>query len=358
MAKPKLSDVAALAGVSPTTVSRVLNNRGYLSESTRTKVHEAMRELGYRPNAIARSLQGQRSQMVGLIFPTVANPFYGEMVYRLESYLAEAGYRVILCNSDDHPEQEKRYLEMLFSNQVDGIISGAHSDALVNIPHAQAPLVTVDRLESGFYPNVRSDNYEGARAATEHLIATGAQNIVHVTSTLGEHNERQRGYREAMLEAGLMPEFLELGFRPSLGIKREVLYRYLDERADSPEPVDAVFASNDNYAALALGWARARAIRVPEDFQVIGYDGTQSVQLLMPELATVVQPIEGMAARTAQRLLELIELQQEDSSEKTTPPITQPEDVLPVELHLGATVRSIPNLDQIQPDTSAPDELQ
>ena len=218
--------------------------------------------------------------------------------------------------------------------------------------------MTVDRLESGFYPNVRSDNYGGARAATEHLIATGAQNIVHVTSTLGKHNERQRGYREAMLEAGLMPEFLELGFRPSLGIKREVLYRYLDERADSPEPVDAVFASNDNYAALALGWARARAIRVPEDFQVIGYDGTQSVQLLMPELATVVQPIEGMAERTAQRLLELIELQQEDSSEKTTPPITQPEDVLPVELHLGATVRSIPNLDQIQPDTSAPDELQ
>ena len=194
MAKPKLSDVAALAGVSPTTVSRVLNNRGYLSENTRTKVHDAMRELGYRPNAIARSLQGQRSQMVGLIFPTVANPFYGEMVYRLESYLAEEGYRVILCNSDDHPEQEKRYLEMLFSNQVDGIISGAHSDALVNIPHAQAPLVTVDRLESGFYPNIRSDNYGGARAATEHLIATGAQNIVHVTSTLGEHNERQRGY--------------------------------------------------------------------------------------------------------------------------------------------------------------------
>ena len=135
-------------------------------------------------------------------------------------------------------------------------------------------------------------------------------------------------------------------------------YRYLGERADSAEPVDAVFASNDNYAALTLGWARARGIRVPEDFQVIGYDGTQSVQLLMPELATVVQPIEGIAKRTAQRLLELIELQQEDSPEDATPPITQPEDVLPVELHLGATVRSIPDLDQIQPDTSAPDELQ
>ena len=91
---------------------------------------------------------------------------------------------------------------------------------------------------------------------------------------------------------------------------------------------------------------------------MIGYDGTQSVQLLMPELATVVQPIEGIAKRTAQRLLELVELQQEESAEEAAPPMSQPEDVLPVELHLGATVRSIPNLDQIQPDTSAPDELQ
>ena len=127
MAKPKLSDVAALAGVSPTTVSRVLNNRGYLSEATRTKVHEAVQQLGYRPNAIARSLQCQRSQTVGLIFPTVANPFYGEMVYQLENHLADAGYRVILCNSEDHPEQEKRYLDMLFANPVDGIITAGQT---------------------------------------------------------------------------------------------------------------------------------------------------------------------------------------------------------------------------------------
>ena len=136
------------------------------------------------------------------------------------------------------------------------------------------------------------------------------------------------------------------------------LESYLDERAESPESVEAVFASNDNYAALTLGWARARGIRVPEDFQVIGYDGTQSIQLLMPELATVVQPIEGIAKRTAQRLLELIELQQRECTEADTPPISQPEDILPVELYLGTTVRSIPNLDQIQPDMSAPDELQ
>ena len=110
MAQPKLGDVAARAGVSPTTVSRVLNNRGYLSQKTRDKVFAAIRELGYRPNAIARSLQERRSHIIGLIFPTVAHPFYGEMVYRLESRLANAGYRVTLCNSDEQPELEHRYL--------------------------------------------------------------------------------------------------------------------------------------------------------------------------------------------------------------------------------------------------------
>ena len=176
-----------------------------------------MRELGYKPNNLARSLQGKSAKLIGLIFPNISNVFYAELIDKLEHQLFKNGYKTIICNSEHDSEKEREYIEMLEANQVDGIISGAHSDALVNIPHAQAPLVTVDRLESGFYPNIRSDNYGGARAATEHLIATGAQNIVHVTSTLGEHNERQRGYREAMLEAGLMPEFLELGFRPSLG---------------------------------------------------------------------------------------------------------------------------------------------
>ena len=186
MAQPKLGDVAARAGVSPTTVSRVLNNRGYLSQKTRDKVFAAIRELGYRPNAIARSLQERRSHIIGLIFPTVAHPFYGEMVYHLESRLANAGYRVILCNSDEQPELEHRYLDMLFAHQVDGIITGSHSQAVAQLPQIQAPLVAIDPPETGPYPNIRSDNYAGARQATEHLIGTGARRILHITSTLSE----------------------------------------------------------------------------------------------------------------------------------------------------------------------------
>lgn len=159
MPKPKLGDVAALAGVSPTTVSRVLNNRGYLSETTRVKVFDAMQQLGYRPNAIARSLQGQKSQLIGLVFPSVANPFYGEMAYRIESHLADIGYKTILCNSNDHPESEQRYLDMLIANQVDGVITGAHSQVVANFPHLGAPLITIDRQHTGRGPNISCDNF-------------------------------------------------------------------------------------------------------------------------------------------------------------------------------------------------------
>ena len=334
MSKPKLGDVAARAGVSPTTVSRVLNNRGYLSQRTREKVYDAMRELGYRPNAIARSLKGQRSRMVGLVFPTVANPFYAEMVYRIESFLADAGYRVILCNSDDHPDLEEQYFEMLLSNQVDGIITGAHSQVVANLPHVQAPLVTVDRPGTQKYPNIRADNYAGARMAVEHLVATGARNILHITSTVSEQNLRLAGYRDALTAAGMIPQVLELGFRTPLPRKRELIERYLKE-STAGEHVDAVFASNDTYAAMTLSWARTRNLCVPQDFQVVGF-------------ATVVQPIEQIAARAVQRLLQTIESGRQGRPDDTPSPHKSDKeqqgstaDVFPVHLHEGGTLRAI-----------------
>lgn len=332
VSQPKLGDVAKLAGVSPTTVSRVLNNRGYLSEATRKKVHAAMHELGYRPNAIARTLKGQRSQTIGLIFPTVANPFYAELVYRLESLLADAGYRVILCNSEDHPELEERYLDMLLANQVDGIITGAHSQAVAQFTHLRAPLVTVDRADTGRYPTVRSDNYAGARMATEHLLATGARRILHITSTAGAQNLRLSGYTDAMVHAGCTPRVLETGFRTAPERKRALIEEYLGEHLGGAGAVQAVFASNDTYAAMALHWAHTALVRVPDEFQVIGFDGTESVRTLMPHLATVVQPVGQIAARAVRRVLQAI-----DGEQQSAPSV----DVLPVRLQVGATARAL-----------------
>ena len=192
MAKPKLSDVAALAGVSPTTVSRVLNNRGYLSEATRqgARGRPATRLPGPTPSPEASA--GSALPDGGSHLPTVANPFYGEMVYQLENHLADAGYRVILCNSEDHPRAGEALSRYALRQSGGWHHNRRPFGCARERPACPGPLVTIDRRETGFYPNIRSDNYGGARAATEHLIATGAQTIVHVTSTLGEHNERQR----------------------------------------------------------------------------------------------------------------------------------------------------------------------
>ncbi|WP_237200220.1 LacI family DNA-binding transcriptional regulator [Rothia nasimurium] len=326
MPQPKLGDVAALAGVSPTTVSRVLNNRGYISEATRAKVYDAMKQIGYRPNAIARSLQGQKSQLIGLIFPSVANPFYGEMAYRIESHLADHGYKTILCNSNDHPESEQRYLDMLLANQVDGVITGAHSHVVENFPHFGAPLVTIDRVDTGKAPNVSCDNFDGAYRATRLLIETGATHIAHITSTLSPDNKRQQGYHHAIQEAGLTPYLLELGFTTPHATTREKIESYLQE---NPQ-VTAIFASNDLYAAAVLDYARTHQLSVPHDLQVIGFDGTEATRSLLPHLTTVVQPIDTIASHAVDHLIHTIAGHSEPLN---------PSDCLPVSIHLGSTTR-------------------
>ncbi len=152
MAKPKLSDVAALAGVSPTTVSRVLNNRGYLSEATRTKVHEAVQQLGYRAQRHRPKPAGSALPDGGSHLPTVANPFYGEMVYQLENHLADAGYRVILCNSEDHPRAGEALSRYALRQSGGWHHNRRPFGCARERPACPGPLVTIDRRETVFTP--------------------------------------------------------------------------------------------------------------------------------------------------------------------------------------------------------------
>lgn len=122
----KITDVAEKAGVSVTTFSRVLNDRGYISQATRDKVYQAMKELNYQPNELARSLFRRKSNMIGLIVPNVSHPFFSELAYYLEEYAYQKGYKLLLCNSNGDVFKERKYIEMLKKNQVDGIIMGSH----------------------------------------------------------------------------------------------------------------------------------------------------------------------------------------------------------------------------------------
>ncbi|MCL3778197.1 MULTISPECIES: LacI family DNA-binding transcriptional regulator [unclassified Actinomyces] len=307
--EPTLTDVAERAGVSLTTVSRVLNNRGYLSQATRSRVAEAIKELGYRPNQVARALHGKSTQSVGIIVPTVSLPFFGELSAEIEDALASHGYRTLICNSLGRRERERDYLDLLVSHRVDGIISGAHNEDLSEYRTIHMPLVTVDRDLSPAVPNVRCANEDGARAATEHLLARGARRPALLTSRSGAHNRREAGYRAVLEEAGIEPVVLTVDFHTPDGRRAQMVGEGLDAVRDR---VDAVFATDDLSAADAVEWARARGLDVPGEFKVVGFDGTTALRRALPGLTTVQQPIRAIARTAVELLLEQITALRDD----------------------------------------------
>lgn len=323
----KLADVAALAGVSVTTVSRVINNYGSLSEKTKQKVHDAMRELNYAPNTNARSLQGKGTNLVGIIFPGVANPFYGDIVQTLENKLFERGYRVILCNSVNNADKEREYVRMLMANRVDGIITGTHNMTIEEYQRISAPLVSFDRFIADGIPIVSSDNFTGGQVATQGLVRAGTKNIWMFSGAnrpQSPTNKRLSGYREVVKENGLAEHVLALPFRMDTELKWAQIKTTLQQ-----ERPDGIFCSDDLTALMVLEVAKQLKIGVPDDLRVVGYDGSQMIQNYFPELATVTQPINAMCALMVDLLIKQIE----KSGERI-----EMNYELPVQLHAGRTL--------------------
>ena len=307
--EPNIADVAALAGVSPTTVSRVLNNRGYLSQEVKDKVSNAIAELHYRPNQVARALLEHRTRVVGIILPTVSLPFFGEMAAFLEHALTERGYRTLLCNSLGRSEIERDYLRQLEGHRVDGIITGAHNDTLPEYANTRLPIVTIDREINARIPNVRADNLAGGRLATELLLRSGCTRPALLTSTSGPHNLREQGYREVLTTAGIEPIIRTVRFGTPEPERTHLIEQALD---DMRGHVDGVFATDDLSACTVIDWARRRGLRVPNDLQIVGFDGTTAIRTAVPSLSTVQQPIRDIAWGAVDLLLDRIEADLED----------------------------------------------
>ncbi|WP_299093945.1 LacI family DNA-binding transcriptional regulator [uncultured Metabacillus sp.] len=325
--KPKIEDVAKLAGVSPTTVSRVLNNRGYISNETREKVQKAMNELNYFPNDVARSLFNKRSNLIGVILPTTSNPFFGELTFHIETICAARGYKVLLCNSLNQIDKEEKYLEMLLRNQVDGIIVGTHNRGILDYHKQNLAVVAIDRYLSETIPVVCSDNYEGGKIATDLLISEGCRNIILIDG-VGELETparlRRKAYLDLLESHGMEPMIYEIPEVFDRKSQEDVIHKLFQE---CPE-VDGVFATNDLFAASFINIAKKHGKDVPNQIKVVGYDGTETVQTLMPELTTIKQPID-VIAQTAIDIL-----QQGIEGEFTKLPL---ETHLPISLFKGTT---------------------
>lgn len=188
--KPNIHDVAKIAGVSSTTVSRVLNNRGYISEKTKEKVYKAMEEINYFPNDLARSLFRKRTNLIGLIIPNSSNPFFGELAFHIESICTSMGYKLLLCNSLHRKDKEEKYLEMLIRNQVDGVIAVTYNRGILNYHKQNLPIVAIDHYLSDTIPVVGSDNYDGGKKAAELLIEKGCRHIVHLNGPLNSKHRQ------------------------------------------------------------------------------------------------------------------------------------------------------------------------
>ncbi|EUJ34442.1 LacI family DNA-binding transcriptional regulator [Brochothrix thermosphacta] len=301
----KLTDVAELAGVSATTVSRVINNYGYLSKKTIDKVHSAMRELNYQPNSLARSLQGKSTMLIGLVFPSVRHPFYGELIENLERKLFAKGYKVILCDSEKDPEKEREYLRMLSANQVDGVIAGSHNLNIDEYQNVTLPIISFDRFLAPGIPIVSSNNFEGGKAATEALIARGAKNIAIITGandTASPSDYRFDGYKAVMDAQNLETNGIRLKSDSS-----ELLKQIEIEKLLKDESIDGIFCTDDLTAVTVINIATRIGINVPTDLKVVGYDGTKLLHQLAPYLSTVVQPIDEMCDVMIELLMKRIE---------------------------------------------------
>lgn len=299
--RPKLEDVAAAAGVSKTTVSRVLNHRGYLSEKTIAKVQKAMQELDYRPNIIARQLYKQRTDLVGMIFPTVDNPFFSQLEAEMERQLYRNGYKVLIGNSQNDPAKEENYLQQLLTHQVDGLIVGTQNRGLIGYQHANPPVVAIDQVVGKNIPVVSSDNYQGGLLATQRLLDDGCRHIIHTNGPLGldtPTQKRREAYEHLMTKNNLPAITYHLDFNISTIDKERVFRRIFEEH---PE-VDGIFAANDTDASTIINLASEYGKRIPEDLKIVGYDGSNVTRLLLPGLTTIQQPIDEMADLAVQLL--------------------------------------------------------
>ncbi|RON85015.1 LacI family DNA-binding transcriptional regulator [Pseudomonas fluorescens] len=303
-----IKDVAALAGISYTTVSHVVNNTRPVSQEVRLKVEAAIKSLDYVPSAVARSLKAKTTATIGLLVPNSLNPYFAELARGIEDYCERNGYCVILCNSDDNPDKQRSYLRVLLEKRIDGLIvasAGGDSGLAQGLAGVKTPMVIVDRgLEGVDADLVRIDHEYGAYLATRHLLELGHRDIATIGGPVSTSVAQMRlaGYCRALKEAGVevrQERMLESDFTSTGGYNAAAILL-------EHNPPSAIFAGNDMIGIGVLRAAAERNVRVPSELSVIGFDDIQMSRYVYPALTTVGQSILQLGEMAAEVLLRRI----------------------------------------------------
>ena len=294
-----IREVAKRAGVSPATVSRVINGTANVDPAKKERVLTVIEETGFKPNELARALFKKSSKIIGVIVPNIENAFFSELARAIEEEAYQNNYRILLCNSQNDTEKELLNIQTLSQLQADGIIIMTNSEGLAGkIGDCSVPFVILDRKIEGLneIAFIEADHYKGGRMAMEHLLRCGCKNVVCMRGPQKFSSGQQRflGYQDVCRENGLKEQWLDCDYDYEEGLHaaEKLLREYPD--------VDGILACNDMVAIAAYKILLNKGLRVPEDVQLMGFDNIRFSRLFAPEFSTIIQPIREMGTLAVQ----------------------------------------------------------
>lgn len=308
-AKTTIQDISVKAGVSPSTVSRVLTGSAPVSEAKREIIEATIRQLNYKPNFLARSLRTKKTFSLGLLLNDITNPFYSHIARGIEDDAIHQGYSLILCNTNEDPQRELHYLKVLQDKQVDGIILGptTGNSAFIRELAGQIPIVLVDRpLAGAAISTVIVDNESSAHQATQYLLDKGHHRIALVSWQQDIFTQRQRraGYQRALVEAGLPLNPADVILVPRLNseMAADLTGQFLRCK---PAPT-AIFALNNQLGLGVLSAIHALKLKIPDDISLIIFDDLPIFSLHTPPISVIAQPAFEIGQQAIQLLLHQI----------------------------------------------------
>ncbi|MCP1308082.1 LacI family DNA-binding transcriptional regulator [Paenibacillus tyrfis] len=303
----KIVDVAAKAGVSPATVSRVLNESSSVTSKTKAKVMKAIEELGYHPNAVAKNLRSQKSMTIGVIVPDINASYFAEIIKGIENVAYASKYKVIICDAENQKEKEAEYLTLLMNRTVDAAILIAplmSDEEICQISEKGYSLAVVGRyIEHDRIPCIYTDNVKFSKEVVQHLVENGHRDIVFLSGYAEaiDSYERLEGYLKALRDHHIpfRPELIENG-----NFNEEGGYEAMKRLFDKNLRFTAVFAANDEMALGVYKACAERDIAIPSQLAVVGVDNNRISKYITPTLSTVNQPKYTMGALLVEKLID------------------------------------------------------
>lgn len=299
--KPTIKDVAKKANVSISTVSRVINKRGYVHEDTRMVIEKSIKELGFVPNQLARSLTNRSSKIIAVIVPHIGPYFYGELLEAIESQAQGNGYKIMFFNVQDDPERELEYIRFFEQYNIEGIIVASNFQNMSKLDEIKVPIITIDHILDENIPSITADSVKAGELAAKRLIAGGSKNLAvfRGPSFLMTTIERTLGFNKILKEHNLHADVFDFDLvHPDAKLIEQVL------RANPH--IDGIFAYSDTMALVISSILQRLGRKIPEEVQIIGYDNTPFVEWISPSLTTIAQPIHLLGKQAFINLTRLI----------------------------------------------------